>query len=271
LNNFDNLKPSVGIDEVSHNMYNELEEKFKNALVNKDGYDPLKWQQDYLASIKQVDERYDIAGVKTEIAKQSDTLTFYRLMRLMDGVRFTHKVEVNGQVIPMRLITIGEEEQLLRECIQQITNDPIESKIPGQFEKVFLIKKLSLASSVFMDNGKSCEINKLAPIEQKQYRFFSENDIKNLTQMEFAKLAEAYNNIELEYNTDPSNVSDEEVANFIGNLLDEKKTPMAMWELLMSSDLHKLRKTSIKLCEIIRKHEDNIRLGQLLEDTTTQE
>ena len=145
-------------------------------------------------------------------------LTLSRVLRIGKGAYNTEWLEINGQQIPMRLLSIEEEDTLRFETMKEFKN---QSSIyfgmkddVGLYERLYMIKSVSLSTTLNPDSGVS--------------PYLTEKDIKAMPNSSFAALLWHYQRLEKEYNPRVGEVADEEVDFLIGELLDPEKKSIFM-------------------------------------------
>ncbi len=210
---------------------------------------------EYIAS----DERLQASGVKAELIANG-ALNFDRLMKIGKGTLEIHEIDFNGQIIPMRLLSMMEETELSHATIIDI-----ERKYPafkGQikdmiFNKLYLIKQISRATTVNSIIATCKEI--------KDTRRLTEDEVGNMSPSEFAYLVSEYQNILKQYNPIINDINDEEIDFLIGEMLNPEKKSITISGLTSVQ----MKGILMKLSDILLKLEDNMSITSSLIDTSS--
>ncbi len=184
-------------------------------------------------------------------------LTFSKVLKIGKGAYNTEWIDINGEEIPLRLLSIEEEDTIKFE-----TNKEFKDKSSlyfgmkddiAMYERVFMIKVISKATTLNPESG-------IPP-------YLSVKDIKAMPNTSFAGLIWHYQRLEKEYNPRVGEISDKETDFLIGELLDPEKKSMFMDSLTFLQ----MRSILSKLLEVVTEVGDNISTMTLLEDLGQQE
>lgn len=224
--------------------------------------------------VEQVDKKFkpEHADIITEVLDQDERrrkdpknpflvnekgLNLTRVIKIGKGVYNTEWIDFCGEKVPLRLLSIEEEDRVKFETHRELKSEKSiyrEMKDdPAVFERVYLCKLLSLATTPNPDSG----------IEP----FLKEKEIRALPAGSFAGLVWHYQMLEKEYNPRIGSISEDEINFLITELFDAKKKSICM------NGLNFLQMQSVlsKLLDIVKDVGANIGMLNSLEDIKAQE
>jgi len=218
-------------------------------------HDNISMLDDYIAS----DERLQINGIKAELIANHG-LDFDRLMKIGKGTFELHEINFNGQIIPIRLLGMREETELMHETIVDI-----ERKYPAfkgnmkdiMFNKLYLVKQISRATTVNVTIATCKDI--------KDTRRLTEDEVSSMSPPEFAYLVSEYQNILKQYNPIVNDINEEEIDFLIGEILNPEKKSITIDGLTSVQ----MKGILMKLSDVLIKLEDNTSITNSLIDTSS--
>lgn len=210
---------------------------------------------EYIAS----DERLQVNGVKAELIANHG-FNFDRLMKIGKGTFELHEINFNGQIIPIRLLSMMEEIELTHATIIDI-----ERKYPAfkggmkdmLYNKLYLIKQISRSTTV--------NATIVACKEIKDTRRLTEDEVSSMSPPEFAYLVTEYQKILKEYNPIINDINDEEIDFLIGELLNPEKKSITIDGLTSVQ----MKGILMKLSGVLIELEDNTSITNSLTDTSS--
>lgn len=240
--------------------YDKLDDKYNELKDN----DAIQWSKLYLEFIAQYDDRYKNPNIVIETIGGKDPFTLHRLMRAMDGIYFAHTININGNKLKVRLLTVKETEELSLEVAEFLEKHPIFQQM-GSMGTILLQRKiLSLATSVYLD-GKS---NDEKVRYNQAYRLMTEKEIAEMPMSEFNRLVSEYTRIENEYNLSPEEIDPAQLESFIALTIDEKKSSEEDVDHLLSGlDLSRSQKIAKGYWKIVMLQKANTRFGTSLDNS----
>lgn len=215
----------------------------------------ISYIDEYIAS----DERLQANGVKTELIANHG-LRFERIMKIGKGAFEIHEINFNGQIIPIRLLTMKEQRELQHSTIIDMQRKYPEFKgalYNMNYEKLYQIKEISKATTVNPTIA-SCK-------EIKDTRRLTEDEVDGMSPPEFAYLVSEYQNLMRQYNPILNEVKDEEIDFLIGEILNPEKKSITIDGLTFAQTRGMLKKLSDILIEL----EDNTSITSSLLDIST--
>lgn len=213
-------------------------------------------QQEYLQTYTAQDKRLQTPRAKKELIANNRGLNFERLSKIGRGVREIHEVQILGETVPMRVVSMGEERILKQQTYIELNQYPDLKNDSLEFNRIYLKKQLSLATSACMEASEN----------NSQDRYFTEEDIDALPPSTFAALVTAYQALELEYNPSINEISEEAINLLIQELMNPQKKSLLLPSLTFSQH----RAITNRLLEMWQEREEVISTTLLSVDTSQQ-
>lgn len=184
-------------------------------------------------------------------------LTLTRVLKIGRGAYNTEWIEMFGESIPLRLLSIEEEDRIRFETHKELRNEKsiynMMKDDPAIFERVYLCKAIALATTPNPDSDPSTA-------------FLKEKDIKAMPATSFAAMVWHYERLQKEYNPRIGDISEDEANFLIAELLDDKKKSMYMDGL----SFLQMRTILWKLLDIVKDVSANIGIVDSLETLRKQ-
>jgi hypothetical protein len=217
----------------------------------KQGWNKQEWINEY----SKQDKRLQSSAVQRELIANDAGISLERTAKIGRGVREIHDVQIFGDTVPMRVLSMDEERRLRHATHIDMKAYPEFDKQSNEFaiefNKQLLRKMVSLSTSPCPE------------YVSDEMRFFTERDIGALPATTFAELINIYRTFELEYNPDVNQIDEKEVLTLIGELRDPEKKSALIRGMTFSQRGAVLS----RLLEIDTEQEDNSHLSSLLNDS----
>ncbi len=190
------------------------------------------------------------------LVSKINSFDFNKMIQTSKGVREIHYINYNEDKIPMRLLSIAEERNILHQCHVLFKKYPefIGGEDNPIFQEFRIIKTLSLATSPCPE------------LFEDKDRYFTEAQLENISRVTLNYLSHHYDQLTKQYNFLYNEAFEEEITYALhtlfdgGELINEKK-------LILLNGLSSVQKSAviIRLLKTITKHEDNAAFITLLE------